>query len=221
MLCPNIKPRLRVSLHLHILPPAQRLLWPKLAAIPEPFVLYGGTAIALQLGHRHSIDFDFFARSEFDPQRLLQQNPVFANAEVVAMAANTLTVRFGETEPVLLSCFGVPRLPELRPPLRLIEPRIALGDLLELGGMKAMVVQKRAEAKDYLDIHALIYQAGLELPLLLAAGAYLYPPHFAPELTLKALCYFADGNLASLTSEVRNDLARAVRSVDIQKLPQL
>ena len=46
---------------LDILPPPQRRLWDELAAIPPEFVLYGGTAIALHLGHRQSVDFDFLA----------------------------------------------------------------------------------------------------------------------------------------------------------------
>jgi hypothetical protein len=46
---------------MEILPPAQRLVWPDLAAAHRlGFVLYGGTAIALRLGHRSSVDFDFF-----------------------------------------------------------------------------------------------------------------------------------------------------------------
>jgi hypothetical protein len=48
---------------LDILPESQRRLWPELDAVPSEFVLYGGTALALQLGHRVSEDF---ARS-FDP----------------------------------------------------------------------------------------------------------------------------------------------------------
>jgi hypothetical protein len=43
---------------LAILPPEQRRLWPELRDIPRGFVLYGGTAIALHLGHRQSVDFD-------------------------------------------------------------------------------------------------------------------------------------------------------------------
>ena len=44
------------------LPPAQRQIWSQLApAAALSFVLYGGTAVALQLGHRVSIDFDFFS----------------------------------------------------------------------------------------------------------------------------------------------------------------
>lgn len=42
---------------LKILPAAQLKLWPLLANLPKQYVLYGGTAIALQLGHRESVDF--------------------------------------------------------------------------------------------------------------------------------------------------------------------
>lgn len=42
------------------LPDEQRRLWPALADVPDAFVLYGGTALALRLGHRSSVDFDFF-----------------------------------------------------------------------------------------------------------------------------------------------------------------
>jgi Nucleotidyl transferase AbiEii toxin, Type IV TA system len=47
--------------HFEILPEEQLRMWPKLGAIAGlGFVLYGGTAIALRLGHRASVDFDFF-----------------------------------------------------------------------------------------------------------------------------------------------------------------
>jgi hypothetical protein len=44
---------------LSILPEPQRALWPILEQVPKRFVLYGGTAIALRLGHRESVDFYF------------------------------------------------------------------------------------------------------------------------------------------------------------------
>jgi hypothetical protein len=50
-----------------ILPKAQQEIWPRLAPAPAlSFVLYGGTAIALHLGHRSSIDFDFFRAEPLD-----------------------------------------------------------------------------------------------------------------------------------------------------------
>jgi hypothetical protein len=51
---------------LDILPEGQRLLWPELDHVPQDFVLYGGTALALQLDHRVSEDFDFFSAQPFD-----------------------------------------------------------------------------------------------------------------------------------------------------------
>ena len=55
---------------LDVLSAAQRRLWPALADVPEPFVLYGGTALALRLAHRTSVDFDFFAAEPLDADKL-------------------------------------------------------------------------------------------------------------------------------------------------------
>lgn len=66
---------------LDILPESQLRLWPELDAVPSDFVLYGGTALALQLGHRFSEDFDFFSTSGFDPARLQSRLPFFRDLE--------------------------------------------------------------------------------------------------------------------------------------------
>ncbi len=60
----NLAPRL------DILPPPQRRLWDELSDVPPEFVLYGGTALALHLGHRTSVDFDFFGNKPLDPRAL-------------------------------------------------------------------------------------------------------------------------------------------------------
>ena len=51
---------------LDILPDEQRALWPALVQVPESLVLYGGTALALRLGHRTSVDFDLFSSEALD-----------------------------------------------------------------------------------------------------------------------------------------------------------
>jgi len=53
--------------NLSMLPPPQVRLWQELGSTPESFKLYGGTALALRLGHRSSVDFDFFSNAPFDP----------------------------------------------------------------------------------------------------------------------------------------------------------
>jgi hypothetical protein len=54
-----------MNLYLSILPESQRKLWTELNQVPSEFVLYGGTALALRLGHRISVDFDFFTSLPF------------------------------------------------------------------------------------------------------------------------------------------------------------
>jgi len=63
---------------LDVLPEPQRRLWNELGAVPAEFALYGGTAIALHLGHRRSDDFDFFGRHQFDPAKLATSIPFLA-----------------------------------------------------------------------------------------------------------------------------------------------
>lgn len=60
----------RFDAKIDILPPAQRELWPELSRAPAHFILYGGTALALRLAHRQSLDFDFFSSAPFEPGAL-------------------------------------------------------------------------------------------------------------------------------------------------------
>jgi hypothetical protein len=81
---------------LDILPPAQRQLWPELVKVTDQaFVLYGGTAIALYLGHRDSADFDFFTDQTFQPEDLLAKFHFLREAEFLQTQRNTFTVLTG------------------------------------------------------------------------------------------------------------------------------
>lgn len=208
------------SPRLDVLPPAQRRLWDELGDTPSSFTLYGGTAIALHLGHRQSVDFDFFGTEPFDVDRLLETIPFLAGAEVIQRQANTLTCRVDREGPVLISFFGVPRLGRIAPPLWAHPPGVQVADLLDLAGAKASVVQRRAEPKDYADIDALI-GAGVGLPLALSAGGALYGAVFNPQITLKALSYFGDPALHAIPPAMRERLREAARSVDLDALPSL
>lgn len=203
---------------LEILPPAQRRLWPDLAQVPEQFTLYGGTAIALRLAHRSSVDFDFFSNETFDPDELGRRIEFLHGAERLQVAANTLTCRIERGGPVLVSFFGSLGLGQAALRDQVSGMTLFVASLLDLAGTKAAVVQKRAEAKDYLDIDALI-RHGIDLPTVLAAGAVVYDRAFNPLITLKALSYFDD--VPSLPAEVRERLAAAVARVDPLRLPAL
>ena len=203
---------------LDILPPAQRTLWPELDATPDHFTLYGGTALALRLGHRASVDFDFFSRIAFDPEALAGELPFLAGAERVQVESHTLTCRVERGGPVLVSYFGNLRLGQAAPRDRAEGSKVHVASLLDIAGTKAAVVQKRAQARDYLDIDALI-QHGIDLPRVLAAGAVVYGRSFNPLITLKALSYFDD--IPTLPAVVRERLRAAVAAVDPIRLPAL
>ncbi|EJW10921.1 hypothetical protein A33M_3915 [Rhodovulum sp. PH10] len=91
--------------------------------------------------------------------------------------------------------------------------------LLDLAGAKARVVQMRAEAKDYLDLAALLEDSRIGLPTALAAASAMYGAEFNPQITLKALTYFDEGDLRKLPQAVKDRLASAVRAVDLDQLP--
>ena len=206
------------SPHLSILPPPQLRLWPELDTTPATFTLYGGTALALRLGHRTSVDFDFFSNQPFDPDDLADALPYLKGAERVQVGQNTLTCRVERDGPVLLSFFGGLGLGQVTPRDQAEGRSIYVASLLDIAGSKVAVIQKRAEVKDYLDIDALL-QHGVDLPNALAAGSVVYGRSFNPMIALKALSFFDD--LPTLSPDVRKRLSIAVASVDPASLPIL
>jgi hypothetical protein len=91
-----------------VLPAAQQQIWNALAAAPRlGFVLYRGTAIALHLGHRSSIDFDFFRSEPLDKSQLRAK---FAFVKGAAVLQDTPDSQVILTEmpagPVKISFFG-------------------------------------------------------------------------------------------------------------------
>lgn len=102
----------------------------------------------------------------------------------------------------------------------LVAPAVMIASLLDLAATKAEVAQARAAVEDYLDIDALIRRAGVSLSDALGAAGAVVGPAFNPVLTLKALCFFADGDLATLSGDVRRCLLDAASAVDPTKLPK-
>jgi hypothetical protein len=207
--------------YLHILPGPQRALWEELSATPDTMTLYGGTAIALRLGHRFSVDFDFFSRSHFVPSALMASIPYLEDGVVRQSAANTLTVTVDRKGPVQLSYFGGLRIGQVFPHEEATPSHIKIASLTDLGGMKVAVVTQRAEIKDYLDIHALLTKAAIPLPVMLSAASIIYGEQYNPLISMKAISYHDDENLSQLSSTIRQDLISAVRGVSMENLPAL
>jgi len=207
--------------HLEVLPAAQRKLWTELSAVPDEFMLYRGTALALHLGHRYSIDFDFFGNRPLDLSALEAGIPFLSGARVVQREKNTLSAIVDRGGRVKVSFFGVPNLPRLAPPHVAKDNGLQVASLIDLAGTKASVLQLRAEARDYVDIDALMRLGKVGLPAALVAAQKLYGSTFNPEITLKALSFFDDGDLRALPEEMKQRLVVAAREVDLEHLPDI
>ena len=205
---------------LDTLPPSQRRLWSELAVLPPEFVLYGGTALALRLGHRTSEDFDFFSNQSFQPDELERRIPFLAGSSRLQSSPNTLVSLVDRGGPVKVSFFGGLTLRRVQDPEPVEGPGFPVASLLDLSATKVKAVQDRAEAKDYIDLNRLL-EEGVDLATALGAALAVYGRAFNPILSLKALSYFADGDLASLSDAVRSRLAEAVRRADPHHLPEL
>lgn len=207
------------SPHLEILPAPQRVLWNELSEVSQEFVLYGGTALALHLAHRNSVDFDLFGSRALDLAQIEQGISFLKGANIIQRDKNTLSAIVDRGGPVKVSFFGVPNLPRLCAAVVAKDNGLGIASLLDLAGTKASVIQVRAEAKDYIDIDALITAGKVDLPLALSAAQRLYGSTFNPQITLKALSFFDDGDLRLLPEDMKLRLATAAREVDLDHLP--
>ncbi len=205
---------------LDILPSSQRLLWNELEATPRSFVLYGGTALALRLGHRASEDFDFFTTDTFASENLLSRVPYLKGAVVVQAAENTLVCTVERQGRVQVSFFGGLDLKRIQEPEICSENSIRVASLLDLAGCKVAVVQQRAAAKDYIDLAALM-RAGVDLSTALAAGRAVYGERFDPAITLRALGSFDEGDLGQIDDSIQRELIGAAAVVKLSELPLL
>lgn len=202
---------------LDILPAAQFQLWPQLRAASDlGFVLYGGTAIALRLGHRPSIDFDFFSEQPLDREAIKAAFPFVAQSTSRKDERNTwvLEAPCADTSarPVQVSFFGTLSFGRVGAPDLTADGVLQVADLDDLMAHKVKVVLQRAEAKDYRDVAAMI-NAGVSLPKGLASARALFGSNFQPSESLKALVYFEDGDLRTLSRSEQNTLIDAVHAV--------
>ncbi len=204
--------------NLSILPRPQKQLWVELRDTPKTFVLYGGTALALRLGHRQSEDFDFFSNKSFQPTSLRTSIPYLKHAEMTQFQENTLTAIVDRNGPVKLSFFGSLGIQRVHDPDIAEENGVQIASLLDLLASKLKTIHLRAEMKDYRDIVAM-FDAGLSLAEGLAAAAGIYGKEFNGALSLKALTFFQDGDLPSLTPAVQKRLLEAATSVNLKELP--
>ena len=151
----------------------------------QGFALVGGTSLALQMGHRISIDLDLFTEKEFEADELreyLEQN-YHLQSDYLAFA----TVK-GEVEGVQVDCIAH-AYPWLKP--FAVEESIRLASLEDICAMKLNAIAGNGtRIKDFVDVAHLSSRFSLEQMLKFYEEKY----HANPLMPLKGIVYFADIN---------------------------
>jgi hypothetical protein len=170
-----------------ILTTKQIELLPLIREFSSDYYLVGGTAIALYLGHRRSIDFDLFTSSTIKKQFIkrkidLHRYPVdqilFEDSEQIHFVINSVKITF----------YSFPY------PIKAVldfEKIIMIPDLLTLSAMKAYALGGRAKWKDYVDLYFLLKDRFTLRDISLQANN-VFGSHFNEKLFREQLCYFQD-----------------------------
>jgi hypothetical protein len=176
------------ELRTDILPKAQQELWPLLAPAPSlSFVLYRGTAVALYLGHRVSVDFDFFRSARLDKKELDASFAFIKGAKTIQEDENSLVVIVAmPSGPVKVSFFGGIAIGRINDPLRTNDSTLLVASVEDISAKLS---------------------AHVSLEKALGAFAKMYGKD--PGLPLRAIGFFKDGDLPSLPKDDQERLRAA------------
>lgn len=154
----------------------------------KKFYLVGGTGLALQIGHRISVDFDFFTSEELPSNLLKRVKRLFP------AVSTSVTYRAPEQLNILID--GV-KTTFFYYPYPVLEPFVtyqgnSIASILEIAAMKAFVIGKRLSYKDYVDWYFLLKERHVGLGDVIALAKKKFGGDFNDRLFLGQLVSMED-----------------------------
>lgn len=179
-----------LKVHYEVLTRARRIFFEELKFVrKQGLYLAGGTGLALQIGHRESLDFDFYTDRHFQKGtllRLFRRHLKGWKFKVVREEKDTFELN---VEPdIHLSCFFY-EYPLLEPP-RVISG-IPVAGLKDIAAMKLVAIAQRGRRRDFIDIYYLLQKFTLKETLRFAQEKY---SDFDIYFGLRGLLYFKDAD---------------------------
>jgi len=152
------------------------------------FYLAGGTGLALQIGHRKSIDFDFFTSKKLPSNFLDNIERVFKGHNI-----DILINQLGE---LLVKINGI-KFSFIHYPFPVLNDfdyyhDIAIASVLENALMRAYTLGRRATLKDYIDLYYIIRIEKVSLKRIMSLCKEKYKDKFSKKLFLEQLIYLED-----------------------------
>lgn len=145
--------------------------------------LVGGTALALQIGHRKSIDLDFFGLIEASSQELIEALRALGNLIILKDSTNIHIYILNGVKIDIVN-YNYPWIDEA-----IESDDIRMASLKDIAAMKVTAVVGRGTKKDFIDIRFLLQDLSLEQLLGFYSQKY---PEASPFMALKSLAYFED-----------------------------
>jgi hypothetical protein len=175
-----------INMHLNILNKDQQDLLPFLTKYEKKYFLVGGTAIALHIGHRLSIDFDLFTNQKINPLNI-KKDVAESNFEKMLLIQKSDQIHFNLNN-VKITFFEFPFQIEANIKH---ESYFRIPDLLTLAAMKAFALGGRAKWKDYVDLYFII-KNNFTVKEISIKAKELFADVFNPMLFTKQLCFYKD-----------------------------
>jgi len=158
--------------HIDILNEAQKKILPVIskALSNTEFYMAGGTALALQVGHRQSLDFDWFIPKLGDPEALFRRLKSFdIDFKILSVSPETVYLIL---ETVQMSFIGYD-YPELQPKILWPEFGLHLAGLNDIACMKISAIASRGSRKDFVDLFYLVRNLRIGTLAMLCAVSYI------------------------------------------------
>lgn len=184
------------------------------------FYLAGGTSLALQIGHRDSIDFDFFSAEDIDTEKLFEQlREIFKEHKLLKIQEdpNTLTVLIDESVKISFFTYKYKLIDKT-----ISDDNLTYASIADIGCMKLSAITGRASSKDYVDLYFILKLFSLSSLLMKSSEKH---PELDRNLILKSLAYFEDIIEEKIMFKNNNDISfeeikKSLKS-EIKKLSDL
>lgn len=179
------------------------------------FYLAGGTALALHLGHRRSIDFDFFARRIFDESGLIDELGTSARFRLEKKSPQSAIGMLNDTK---ISFLGYP-YPLLSPPRKIKNIRVA--GVMDIACMKIDAIASRGTKRDFIDLYCVAKNI-MPLTIILKNYKAKYAALNINMLHIKkSLVYFADAERDPMPHMITPIIWSDVKTFFLQELIRL
>lgn len=177
-----------LKLRLDILDSARKSLLQTLTPLTTGFVLGGGTALALQITHRQSFDFDFFYFSPI-PKKLLEKLSLNLKIKNVAVDTKDELTFFTEDD-IKITFLYYPF--KLYNQILKSEDGLAIFPVKEIALQKAYTIGRRGEYRDYFDLYFILKNNYSDLKQIICDAKKMYGNIFDEKIFLEQLVYLKD-----------------------------